>query len=148
MTQGCRWQEKSFSVALMDKPMNVCHECKNETTGLFKYNGDILCRDCFNLLPSKPFRGEFFTDKDKAYEFMTDMFTGKPIRVSSKRQFKKLLKQHNMADASIKECRQEADFRKRINTEGLTNKRKEFARELFYKNRKALTFRRENDRRS
>lgn len=146
MTQGCKWQEKSFNVAVIDRPLVICRKCNSETDGRYKHNGDILCPKCFMSLPSKPFvNGEIFsTHKDKAYEFTTDMFNGKPMQVNSKRQFKKLLRQYKMADASIKECHQEADFRKRINTEEANHKRKEFAKEIFYKNRKNLTFRRYN----
>lgn len=69
--------------------------------------------------------GENNTDKDLAYSFTTDMFDGKPVSITSKRQFKTLLKQHRIADASPKECFQEARFRKKINEESrIVNRRK------------------------
>lgn len=49
------------------------------------------------------------TTKDKAYEFTTEMFDGKPIEVRSKEQFKRMLKKHGIADASPRECFQQAD---------------------------------------
>lgn len=55
------------------------------------------------------------TDKDKAYSFTTEMFDGKPVEITSKGQYKRLLKQHHIADASIKECHQQADKCRRNN---------------------------------
>ena len=71
-----------------------------------------------------------YTEKDKRYYFATDMFDGKSVEIRSKGQYKKLLKQHGMADASVKECRQEADFRKRLNNEDNIIQRKELARDF------------------
>ena len=141
---GCNWQNKSFSVAVIDKSIVLCRKCNKETDDSRKYNGDTLCKECFSLLPSKPFvSGEIFnTDKDKQYEFTTDMFDGKPVDIHGKRHFKSLLKQHGLADASIKECRQEADFRKKLNNEDLIVNRKKVAGEIFSKNRELLRFRR------
>ncbi len=81
------------------------------------------------------------TDKDLAYSFTTDMFGGKPVVVTSKRQFKTLLKSNGMADASIKECSQEAKFRKRVNEQTYSEKRKSVAKEIFSKHRDLLKFR-------
>jgi len=73
------------------------------------------------------------TDKDLAYNFTTEMFDGKPIEIHSKRQFKHLLKVHNMADASPKECFQEAKFRKKINEEDYSIQRKQTAENIYCK---------------
>ena len=48
------------------------------------------------------------TTKDKAYEFTTEMFNGKPVEIRSKDQFKRMLKKHGIADASPRECFQQA----------------------------------------
>lgn len=73
------------------------------------------------------------TDKDLAYNFTTDMFDGKPVQIFSKRQFKGLLKKYNLADASIKECRQEADFRKKLNNEDYLKQRRKTAENIYHK---------------
>lgn len=138
---GCRWQEKHFSVAVEEKPSYVCYECKNSCDNTYKHNGDILCKECFSKKPSRICLGEFNTHKDLKYGFVTDM-TGKPVLINSQGQYKKLLKKNGMVDASPKECRQEADFRKRLNTEDNNRQRKKTATEMFLKNRKELTFRR------
>jgi len=44
------------------------------------------------------------THKDLAYNFTTDMFDGKPVQVRSKEHYKGLMKQYGIADASPKEC--------------------------------------------
>lgn len=129
MTQGCRWQEKSFNVAVKNKVDIFCR-CGNKTDGRYKYNGDYLCLECFSKIPSKGFSGIFNTHKDLAYSFTTDMFDRKPIEIRSREHFKKMLKRYGLADASIKECHQEADFRKRINNEDDTKRRKEFAKDI------------------
>src|SRR3972149_9909840 len=113
---GCSWQERSFSVAASEGKLDcICLDCGGETPGVYKYNGDFLCKECFNKKSVKPFSlGSFNTDKDLTYNFVTEMFTGKPIQINSKRQFKSLLKQHNLADASIKECKQEVGCGRRV----------------------------------
>lgn len=136
--QGCRWQEKSFSVAVKNKTPIFCRECKTETDGRYKYNGDYLCVGCFSSKPSKGINGNFNTHKDLAYSFTTEMFNGKPVEIHSKGQFKKLLKAHGVADASIKECHQEADFRKRLNNEDNKNRLRKSAKIIFEKRRKDL----------
>ena len=90
--------------------------------------------------------GNCNTDKDLAYNFTTKIF-GNPREIYSKKQYRNLLKSNGLVDASLKECRQEAEFRKRINTEDYTRERKEAAKDIFLKNKKLLTFRRSNGRR-
>jgi len=143
MTQGCRWQEKSFSVAVKEKETCLCRDCGLPIEAVFKHNGDSLCRECFSKRPNHLSQfGSFFTHKDLKYNFVTDMFDGKPIEIHSKRQYKSLLKKHNLADASLKECRQEAEFRKRINEESYAMRRKKTAEKIFSENREVLRFRR------
>jgi len=114
----------------------ICQDCGKETDETYKYNGDVVCKECFSKKPNKNcslfYDKSFNTIKDLAYNFTTDVF-GNPIVIHSKRQYKKLLKQHGMADASIKECRQEADFRRRLNNEDNTRQRKEFAKDICLK---------------
>ena len=75
----------------------------------------------------------FNTDKDLAYNFVTEMFDGKPIQIHSKRQFKGLLKVYGMVDASPKECCDEARFRKRINKEDYSRDRRKTAENIYHK---------------
>ncbi|MDI6732333.1 MAG: hypothetical protein QME16_00170 [Planctomycetota bacterium] len=140
---GCNWQEKTFSVAVSETRVDcLCVECKSETQGQYKYNDDILCKECFNKKSVKSRGiGLFHTDKDLSYNFTTELF-GKPITIHSKGQFKSLLKHHNLADASIKECHQEANFRKRLNAESDIIKRRESAERIMEKHRGRLKFRR------
>ena len=42
-------------------------------------------------------------DKDMMYQFTTSAF-GKPVDIYSRRQYKKLLKKHGCADATIADC--------------------------------------------
>lgn len=134
---GCNWQNKSFSVVMNRVQTFICRECTTLTGGAYKYNGDTLCKKCFDLKGKKLYFSDtgFNTTKDKKYEFTTEMFDGKPIEVRSRDQFKRLLKKHGMADASIKECRDEAIFRKRINTEDDSRKRKSLAENIYSKMR-------------
>ena len=132
---GCNWQNKSFSVVMEGKETFICRECNTPTDGTHKYNNDTLCRKCFDLKGKKLYFSDtgFNTTKDKKYEFTTEMFDGKPIEVRSRRHFKKLLKKYGMVDASIKECRQEGDCRKLINTEYISRKRKGLAENIYSK---------------
>lgn len=141
---GCSWQEKSFSVAVCDKHTDcVCADCGIETKGQYRHNGDILCKGCFSKKSKiASFSLGFNTHKDLAYNFTTEMFNGKPIVISSQRQFKGLLKQHNLADASISEVNQEAKFRKRVNAESDIISRRKIAERIMSKNRDRLKFRR------
>lgn len=58
--------------------------------------------------------GQVNTHKDLQYSFTTEMF-GKPVQIASKGHYKRLLKQHGLADASIQECRKQAEKCKRWN---------------------------------
>ena len=80
------------------------------------------------------------TDKDLSYNFVTESF-GKPIQINSKSQYKGLIKKHGFMDASPKEVRQEADFRKRVNIESDTISRKKLAEKIFSEKRELLRFR-------
>ncbi len=135
--KGCQWQDKSFSVVMEGRKTFICGECNSETDGTHKYNGDILCKKCFSLKGKKLFFSDtgFYTTKDKRYEFTTEMFDGKPIEIRSRGQFKRLLKKYGMADASIKECKDEANFRKKINNEDYVRKRRTTAQEIYLKMR-------------
>jgi len=139
---GCDWEKKSFSVAVTDKRSILCKECNQEAKAVYKYNGDYLCKECFLKKPSKNSFGNINTHKDLAYNFTTEVFDGKPVVIRSKRQYRTLLKQHGMADASIKECRQEAEFRKRLNNEDRPREINKTAERIFEKNRELLKFRR------
>lgn len=79
------------------------------------------------------------TDKDLAYNFTTHQF-GQSVVIYSKRQYKNLLKQHNLADASIKECRQQAEFKKRINAESVAFNRRKTAERIFSENKEKLRY--------
>lgn len=80
------------------------------------------------------------TDKDLSYNFVTENF-GKPIQINSRGQYKNLIKQHGFMDASPKEVRQEADFRKRVNAESDAIHRRKLAETIFSKKRELLKFR-------
>lgn len=134
MTQGCRWQEKSFSVAVKNKIDIICR-CGNKTDGRYKWNGEHICVDCFSKTPSKGIKGNFNTHKDLAYNFTTDMFDGKPVEIHSRGHFKNMLKLHGLADASPKEAHQEADFRHRLTEEDRTRQRKALAKDIYYRRR-------------
>lgn len=54
-----------------------------------------------------------YTDKDLAYNFVTNKF-GKPVSVHSKAQYKSLLKANGLMDASPKEGYDHAMFRRKI----------------------------------
>lgn len=77
------------------------------------------------------------TDKDLAYNFVTESF-GKPIQINSKSKYKNLIKRNGFMDASPKEVRQEAEFRKRINQEDYSRDRKKLAEKIFVKNKEKI----------
>ena len=55
---GCRWQEKSFSVtATDDRGKDFCSKCTHTIDGtIYKKNGDKMCKACFDLCtPDKEF---------------------------------------------------------------------------------------------
>lgn len=72
------------------------------------------------------------TDKDLAYNFTTDAY-GEPVVIHSKKQYRNLLKKHGAVDASIKEVKQEAAFRKRINQDSDRITRRKNAENIFCK---------------
>ena len=75
MTRGCRWSEKSFSVAVKNKVTEKCRKCGKELGEVnFVYNRDAYCKECFSSMPVKCTWGEvptFHTTKDKLFEFKT-----------------------------------------------------------------------------
>lgn len=139
---GCNWQNKSFSVAMIDKLPCVCRDCGIGVDGSLKYNGDAFCKLCF----SKKGKGldfsksDFFTEKDKRWEFTTDMFDGKSVAIHSKRQFNRMLKQNGLVFASVKELRQEADFRKRLTAEDRVSNRRNTAENIYRKLKERRVF--------
>ena len=50
----------------------------------------------------------FYTDKDLMYQFDTTIFgpgqKGEAVNIHSRRQYKGLLKQHGLADATVRDC--------------------------------------------
>ena len=134
---GCNWDNKSFSVTISGKAIALCQDCKKEIETIYRYNGEIFCQECFSKKGKNRIaefqEGIFFTDKDKQYDFVTDMFDGKPVQITSKRQFKTLLKQHGLMDASIKEGSQHAKYRKRVIKEEHASERRKKATEIFIK---------------
>lgn len=78
------------------------------------------------------------THKDLAYNFTTDMFDGKSVQINSHRQFKGLLKKNGLVDASIKECREEANFRKKLNQEDYKRERRKTAENIFIKKKELI----------
>ena len=89
-----------------------CEVCKKEFEELMPYSmrKDVYCCGqravkCISLVN---------THKDLGYNFVTEMFNGKPIQVRSKGHYQSLLNKYDMVDASRKECKQHAKFRKGI----------------------------------
>lgn len=89
----------------------VCNEFFDEFRTYAERHEVFHCGTRAEKLISEP-----YTTKDKAYEFETNMFGGK-THITSKVQFKRLLKEHHIPDASPRECIQQAKFRKRVNAE-------------------------------
>ena len=101
---GCRWQEKSFSVAVTEEnPLDIC-KCGNEIYGIrYLYNGDTLCQKCFSEKKSITQRLGlsglgFNTTKDKLFEFIDNKNFRQPTEIRSKGHWRKLLKQLGLTD--------------------------------------------------
>ena len=77
------------------------------------------------------------TDKDKAYEFETDAINGKPIDIRSKAQYKRLLKENHIADASPRECFQQAERCRKNNEISRQNRIRNRAKEVANKMRES-----------
>jgi len=137
---GCSWQEKSFTVAVNGKTCSNCEQCKKELETPYKINGKKLCKGCFNKAPSIGIQvtGAFNTHKDQAYYFNAEIFGPTPVEIRSKRHYEKMLKEHGYANASPKECMDEARFRKRINKEDDGRNRKKIAEKIFLANKERL----------
>ena len=72
----------------------------------------------------------FNTTPDLMYNFKSEIFGEKSVEIHSRRQYKGLLKQHNLADASIKECRQQAKSNRKSIVATEKTKRKKHAKEV------------------
>ncbi len=88
---GCRWQEKSFSVAVGTLEF-YCRDCGQKTEAVYKYNGDELCKSCFNKkTPAKNIGFDTHTSKDKLWEF-TAWDKGVPVEIRTKSDFDRYCK--------------------------------------------------------
>ena len=102
MTNGCKWQDKSFSVAVISEVRNKCIKCGGE--GLYKHNGDLYCIECYQKIPSLrsrlglDFASDFHTTKDKLYDFIDYKNFGKPVEIRSKGQWNRELKKRGLTD--------------------------------------------------
>lgn len=103
---GCNWQNKSFSVGMGGKSQKVCSECGSFDKVDYTVNNSCFCLNCFGKRPSLARRfgldendiGIFNTNKDRLYDFVDVHTTGKPIRFTSKRQWKNHLKARGLSD--------------------------------------------------
>lgn len=100
---GCRWREKSFSVATVeDRPSDIC-KCGKIIIGVrYSYNGDMLCQQCFSERKSISQRsgvGGFNTTRDKLYHF-THQFSlnEKPVEIRGKDHWRKEIKSRGLTD--------------------------------------------------
>jgi hypothetical protein len=116
MTQGCRWQEKSFNVAVNNGiVIDRCQKCQQELYNvLYRRNGYPYCKDCFSAqAPLKRVfsdtEGFFYTSKDKLFEFTAGWFK-KDIEIRSKGQWKRFMKQHGLHDDIKQSPRKENEF--------------------------------------
>ncbi|MDD5387590.1 MAG: hypothetical protein PHQ22_10395 [Sulfuricurvum sp.] len=103
MTNGCRWQEKSFSVSMAGKCLSICRNCSTPIMNtVYRHNGDDLCRACFNARPAVHIDNSaingFLTTKDKLFDFIDVHTTGKPVAIRSKRQWEKHIKSLGLHD--------------------------------------------------
>jgi hypothetical protein len=113
VSKGCAWQEKSFSVAMGSKVLETCFLCGASCQVTYKHNGDLLCRACFDKLPSRINSGElgkFFTSKDKMWEFTDENTTGRPVEIRSKGQWKRHIKSLGLND-DVKQSRSGSEIR-------------------------------------
>jgi len=102
---GCRWQEKSFSVATAEvKPLGICDNCGIGLSAVkYVHNGKQLCQACFAKQPTLRQRlgitdFGFNTTKDKLFEFDGISTFGKHIQITSKGQWKRELKKRGLTD--------------------------------------------------
>lgn len=78
---------------------NICEEYFEKVKPIQERHNVYCCGKKASKLISLP-----NTHKDKAYSFTTDMFDGKDVEVRSKGHYKSLLKKYGIADASPREC--------------------------------------------
>jgi len=104
MTQGCRWQEKSFSVPMVHRVLDTCSDCHLPIeNAVYKINGEPYCKVCFGKKPSLRQRlgitdFNFNTTKDKLFDFVDNKNFRKPVEIRSKGQWKRELKKHGLTD--------------------------------------------------
>lgn len=104
MTQGCRFQEKSFSVAMVQRVLDICTDCKLPIdSAVYKINGEPYCRSCFGKRPSLRQRlgitdFGFNTTKDKLFDFVDNKNFRKPVEIRTKGQWNRELKKHGLTD--------------------------------------------------
>lgn len=149
---GCRWQEKSFSVTMkQDKPLDIC-KCGTEIKGVkYLYNGETLCQNCFSNKKSLRQRlgisdFNFNTTKDRLYNFLDTNTFKKPVQVTGKGHWKRLLKENGLTDdfeqrpKKANELKKPFDDYKPVGKEFIRN---EIARELQEKGLRHKLIRRE-----
>ena len=83
--------------------MRECSKCGGEVITIRRYNREILCGKCFEEIPPiNSFGGNFYTSKDKLWEFTSIHVTGQPVEIRGKSQWRRFLKEHNIAVKGIK----------------------------------------------
>ena len=83
--------------------MRECSKCGGEVITIRRYNREILCGKCFEEIPPiNSFGGNFYTSKDKLWEFTSIHVTGQPVEIRGKSQWRRFLKEHNKHDDTSK----------------------------------------------
>ena len=79
-----------------------CPECHKK----FELFLSVDQRDSVNCCGVKCIRfiSNFHTNDDLMYQFNADYFGNRPVNIYSRSQYKGLLKQHGLADCTIKDC--------------------------------------------
>lgn len=91
---GCDFQKKSFSVAMGSYAKGDCSSCGGAVNIRYRYNGEVMCKECFSKLPDKEICG-FNTPKDRLYNFHSAALN---IDIESKSQWKRELKKRGLSD--------------------------------------------------
>ena len=114
MTQGCRFQEKSFSVAVeAGKTVGYCQKCGSEITGVvYKLNGESLCQVCFSNTKTRIRSVDLGcnTVKDKLWDFIDMSNFGKPIHITSRRQWEKECKKRGLVQIMNKDLKNQENM--------------------------------------
>jgi len=104
-----------------------CKVCKKEFEEHRPYErrNEVFCcgKKAVKLLCSNP----QITNETRDYNFTTRNF-GKPVHIYGKAQYKRLLKQHGFADATVKECLSVKPSTRE--SYKVTNKRKEIVNKI------------------